>query len=34
MAADCLQRALEVLRAARLEGRLPDIAGWIVNRRT
>jgi geranylgeranyl diphosphate synthase type II len=34
MAAECIQRALDTLRAARLEGRLPDIARWIVNRRT
>jgi geranylgeranyl diphosphate synthase type II len=34
MAAECVQRALETLRAAQLEGRLPDIARWIVNRRT
>jgi len=34
MSADCVQRALEALRATRLEGRLPDIARWILNRRT
>jgi geranylgeranyl pyrophosphate synthase len=34
MSADCVQRALEALRATRLEGWLPDIARWIVNRRT
>ena len=34
MAAECVQRALDTLRAARLEGHLPDIARWIVNRRT
>jgi len=32
MAADCVHRALEALRAARLEGRLPDIARWVVAR--
>src|SRR5204862_1086712 len=34
MAADCVRRALEALRAARLEGRLPDIARWITSRRS
>lgn len=34
MAADCVGRALDALRAARLEGRLPDIARWIVSRRS
>jgi geranylgeranyl pyrophosphate synthase len=34
MAADCVQRALEALRAGRLEGRLPDIARWVTSRRT
>jgi geranylgeranyl diphosphate synthase type II len=34
MAAECAQRAFDTLSAARLGGRLPDIARWIVNRRT
>jgi geranylgeranyl diphosphate synthase, type II len=33
MAAECTQRALEALRAGRLDGRLPDIARWVVGRR-
>jgi geranylgeranyl diphosphate synthase type II len=33
MAADCVQRALESLRAARLDGRLPEIAVWVTSRR-
>ena len=32
MAAECVQRALEALRSAQLEGRLPDIARWVVGR--
>jgi len=32
MAADCVQRALEALRGARLDGRLPDIARWVTSR--
>ena len=34
MAADCVGRALEALRSGRLEGQLPDIARWIVSRRS
>jgi farnesyl diphosphate synthase len=34
MAADCTQRALDALRAGSLDGRLPDIARWVTNRRT
>ncbi len=34
MAADCAHAALETLRIARLEGRLPDIARWVTRRRT
>jgi geranylgeranyl diphosphate synthase type II len=32
MAADCVERALDALRAARLDGRLPDIARWVTSR--
>jgi geranylgeranyl diphosphate synthase type II len=32
MAAGCVQRALEALRGADLEGRLPDIARWTIAR--
>ena len=32
MATDCVQRALESLRAGRLEGHLPDIARWVTSR--
>ena len=32
MAADCVHRALEALRAGHLEGRLPDIARWVTTR--
>jgi geranylgeranyl diphosphate synthase, type II len=34
MAADCVQRALDALRASALEGRLPEIARWVTSRRT
>jgi geranylgeranyl diphosphate synthase, type II len=32
MAVDCVERALDALRAERLEGRLPDIARWVIAR--
>jgi geranylgeranyl diphosphate synthase type II len=34
MASDCVTHALDALRSGRLEGRLPDIARWIVSRRS
>ena len=33
MAADCVTRSLEALRAGRLEGQLPDIVRWVASRR-
>ncbi len=32
MAAACVERALDVLRTARLEGQLPAIARWVITR--
>jgi hypothetical protein len=32
MAADCVQRALDALRSAHLEGQLPAIAHWVTAR--
>jgi geranylgeranyl diphosphate synthase, type II len=32
MASDCVRRALEALRAGRLDGRLPEIALWVTSR--
>jgi geranylgeranyl diphosphate synthase, type II len=33
MAATCVERALDALRACGLEGRLPEIARWVTSRR-